>query len=73
MKICKKLRIFVFCENIDKNISKIYRYSLELLDHAKQSATGTFKTASKRAIKKKTAEATSDLIGNKITDKITKI
>ena len=43
----------------------------KLLDHAKQSATDTFKTASKRVIQK-TAEATSGLIGNKIANKITK-
>ena len=35
------------------------------LDHAKQSATDAFKIASKRAIQK-TAEATGDLIANKI-------
>ena len=44
----------------------------KLLDHAKQSPTDTFKTASKRAIQK-TAEATEDLIGKKIANKITKI
>ena len=38
----------------------------------KQSATNAPKTASKRAIRK-TAEATSDLIGNKIADKITRV
>ena len=41
-------------------------------DHAKQSATDAFKTVSKRAIQK-TAEATVDLIGNKIPNKITKV
>ena len=41
-------------------------------DHAKQSATDVFKTVSKRAIQK-TAEATVDLIGNKILNKITKV
>ena len=37
-------------ENIGKNISKILsgKYSQKLLDHAKQSATDAFKTASKR-------------------------
>ena len=34
-------------------------------DHAKQSATDPFKTASKKAIQQ-TAEATGNLIGNKI-------
>ena len=37
----------------------------------KQSATDAFKTSSKRDIKK-AAEATGDLTGNKITDKITR-
>ena len=40
-----------------------------LLDHMKKSTTLAVKTASKRAIQK-TAEVTSDLIGNQITDKI---
>ena len=43
-----------------------------LLDHAKKSATDAFKSASKRVIQKK-AEATGDLIGNKIPNKITKV
>ena len=45
---------------------------MKLLDHAKQSTTDAFKTASKTVIQK-TAEATGDLIGNIIADKITKI
>ena len=59
---------------IDKNITKSLsdKYSQELLDHAKQYATDAFKTASKRAIQK-TAEATGDLIGYKVADRITKI
>ena len=48
------------------------KYSQKLLDHAKQSATDAFKTASKRAIYK-TAEAAGYLIGDKIADKITKV
>ena len=40
-----------------------------LLIQLKKSATDAVKTASKRAIQK-TAEATGDLIGNKIADKI---
>ena len=57
---------FSFAKNIDKNISRIlsYKYSKKLLDHAKQSPTDAFKTASKRAIQK-TSEVISDLIGNK--------
>ena len=45
------------------------RYGQETLDSAKISTTDVIKTASKRAIQK-TAEATGDLIGNKIADKI---
>ena len=44
----------------------------KLLDHAKQSATDVLKTASKSAIQK-TAEATGDLFGNKIANKIIKV
>ena len=43
------------------------KYVQKLLDSAKKSAADATKTASNRAIKK-TAEATGDLIGNKITD-----
>ena len=44
----------------------------KLLNHAKKSAANVLKTTSKRVIQK-TAEATGDLIGNKITDRITKV
>ena len=59
--------------NIAKNISKNLRgkYSHNLLDYAKQSATEVLKTTSKRAIQK-SAEETGGLIGNKIADKIAK-
>ena len=46
------------------------KYGQKLADSTKKSATDAFKIASKRAILKK-AEATGDLIGNKIEDKIT--
>ena len=46
------------------------KHSQKLIDHAKQSATDAFKTASKRAIQE-TAKATADWIANKIADKIT--
>ena len=46
------------------------KYSQKLLDSAKKSATDAIKTTSKRAIQK-TAEATGDLIYNKIADKTT--
>ena len=49
-------------KNIGKNKSKSLnsKYSQELLDHAKQSATDAFKTSSKRVIQK-SAEATGYL------------
>ena len=47
-------------------------YGQKLLDSAKKSTTDALKTASKRAIQK-TTEATGDLIGNKIADKITSV
>ena len=53
---------------VDKNMSN--KYSQKLVDTAKESATNAIKTTSKRAIQK-TAEATGDLVGNKIADKIT--
>ena len=42
------------------------------LDTAKKSTTDAIKPASKRAIQK-TAEATCDVIGNKIADEITSV
>ena len=56
-------------KNISKNINKI----LSGKDSKKFLATETVKTNSKIVIKKKTVEATDDLIGNKITDKIIKV
>ena len=57
-----------FAKNMGKSLSN--KYSQELFDAAKTSATDAIKAASKRAIQT-TAEATGDLIGNKIADKIT--
>ena len=48
------------------------RYGQKLIDSTKTSTTDAMKTVSKRAIKK-TAEATDDLIGNKIAEKITSV
>ena len=59
-----------FAKNMDKNLSN--KYGQKLLDSAKKSTTDAIKTASKRAIPK-TAEATGDLIGNKVADKITSV
>ena len=47
------------------------RYSQKLVDRTKKSATDAIKTASKQAIQK-TDQATRDLVGNKIADKITR-
>ena len=59
-----------FAKNMGKSLSN--KYGQKLLDSAKKSTTDAIKTASKRAIQK-TVEATSDLIGNKIADKITSV
>ena len=57
-------------ENISKNLSG--KYSQKLLDHAKQSASDALKTTSKRVIQN-SAGGTSDLIDNKIANRITKV
>ena len=57
-----------FAKNIVKTLSN--KYSQKLLDSAKKSTTDAIKTTSKRATQK-TAQATDDLIGNKIAHKIT--
>ena len=61
-------------KNIGKNISKNLsgKYCPKFLDHAKQSATDAFKTAPEKAIQK-TAEATGDLICDKIACEIIKV
>ena len=74
-----------FAKNMSKNIGKNIikklssKYSpgmlvmcQKLLDHPKKSATDTLKISSKRFIQK-IAEATGDLIGNKITIRISKV
>ena len=48
------------------------KYGQNRFDIANKSTTDAIKTASKWAIQK-TAEATGDLIGNKISDKITSV
>ena len=48
------------------------KYGQKRLDSTKKSTTDAIKTASKRAIQN-TTEATGDLIGNKIADKITSV
>ena len=46
------------------------KYGKKLIDTVTKTGIGSAKTASKRVVQK-TAEATCDLIGNKIVDKIT--
>ena len=60
-------------KELGKNISKYVseKYSLKLLDLAKQTATDTLKTASEKVIQK-IAEAADELIRTNIADKITK-
>ena len=53
-----------------KNLSN--KYGQKFLDSAKKSTTDVIKTVSKRSIQK-TAQATGDLIGNEIADKITSV
>ena len=59
-----------FAKNMGKSLSS--KYDQNYLDSTKKFATDAIKTASKRSIQK-TAEETSDLIGNKIADKITSV
>ena len=58
-----------FSKYMGKSLSNKYG---QKLDSAKKSTTDAIKTASKRAIQK-SAEATVNLIGNKIADKITSL
>ena len=67
-----------FAKNIGKSLSiksaatRATNVAQKLFDSAKKSTTDAIKTTSKRAIQK-TTEATGDLIGNKIADKITSV
>ena len=59
-----------FAKNMGKNLTS--KYGQKRLDSAKKSTTDVIKTTSKRPIQK-AAEATGDLTGNKIADKITSV
>ena len=77
-KFVKGYGFLSFVQNMGKNIGKSMiknfssKNSQKLFDHAKQSAANALKTPSKREIQK-AAEATGDLIGNEIADKITRV
>ena len=70
----KSYGVLSFAKRIAKTISRNLsaKYSHKVFDHAKQSETHALKTSSKRVIQK-TAEATDDLIGNKTSNRITKV
>ena len=59
-----------FAKNMGKRLSN--KYGQKHLDSPKKFTTDAIKTASKRAIQK-TAEATGNLFGNEIADKITSV
>ena len=66
-----------FARNIGTHATKVSKklnnkYGQMLVDSSKKCATDAFKIASKKAIQK-TAEATWDLVGNTIANKITSI
>ena len=65
-----KIRVKNLSTDISKYVSG--KYSQKLLDHARKSAADALKDASNRVIQK-AVEATGDLIGNKIADRITKV
>ena len=80
-----RYRIFVkgcgflsFAKNISKNIGRNTskglsgKYCQKLLDHVKKSGTDALKISSKRIIQK-IPEESRDLIGNKITNNITRV
>ena len=54
------------------SFAKNIKYGQKRLDSTKKSTTDAIKAASKRAIQK-TAEASGDLIGNKIADKMSSV
>ena len=57
-------------ENINKHLSA--KYSQKNFDHAEKSPRNDLRTTWKREVLKK-AEATGNMMGNKVADKITSI
>ena len=74
----KRLKGSTFAKNLDRNIDRTIgknlssKYSQKPLGRAKQFPTDALNAASENSIQKP-EEATSDLIENKIADKITKV
>ena len=73
--ICERIYVkgygfLPFDKNMGKSLSN--KYGQKPLDSAKKSTTDAIKNTSKRAIQKP-AEATGDLIGNKVAHKITSV
>ena len=66
----KEYGFLSFAKNMGKGLSN--KYGQKLLDSTKKSTTDAIKTASTRAIQK-TAEATGNLIGSKIADKVASV
>ena len=66
----KEYGFLSFAKNMGKGLSNTY--GQKLLDSTKKSTTDAIKTASTRAIQK-TAEATGNLIGSKIADKVASV
>ena len=70
-RICiKEYGFLPFAKNMGKHLSN--KYGQKLLNSANKATTDAIKTAYKRAIQI-TTEATNDLIGNKIADKISSV
>ena len=66
----KEYGFLSFAKNMGKGLSN--KYGQKLLDSTKISTTDAIKTASTTAIQK-TAEATGNLIGSKIADKVASV
>ena len=76
-KYAKGYGFLSFTKNLGTHAAKVAKnlnnkYSQKLADSAKKTATDALKIAGKRAVQK-TAEASGDLVGNFIANKITSI
>ena len=76
IELRERIWIFFFARNLGTHATKVAKnlnkkYGQKFADSAKKSAADALKLAGKRAIQ--TAEASGDLVGNFILDKITSI